>query len=138
MTAADYSQMRYPATGAVDGIIPENSITTYCAHLSNDNGTSAEWWTDLGDVYKIYNITLYARTDSNDNDRLQQFYLTVYNTSDNEVLCSYHHDPVFTNIIITCPRPLIGRYVHFKKKANVTKEAAVLCEVIIIGHKYIG
>jgi len=63
----------------------------------------------------------------------------VYNTSDNEVLCGYHHDPVFTHITITCPRPLIGRYVHFKKKANVTEEeAAVLCEVIIIGHKYIG
>jgi len=64
MTAADFYQKTYPATGAVDGIIPEKNITTYCAHLSNDYGTSVEWWTDLGDVYKIYNITLYARTDS--------------------------------------------------------------------------
>ena len=62
----------------------------------------------------------------------------MYNTSDNEVLCGYHHNPVFTHITITCPRPLIGRYVHFKKKANVTFEVVVLCEVIIIGHKYIG
>ncbi|KAK2139021.1 hypothetical protein LSH36_2121g00000 [Paralvinella palmiformis] len=137
MTAADFYQKTYPATGAVDGIIPENMLNRHCAHLSNDYGTSAEWWTDLGDVYKIYNITLYARTDSNDDNRLQQFYLTVYNTSDNEVLCGYHHNPVFTHIIITCDRPLIGRYVHFKKKANVTLEASILCEVIIIGHKYI-
>jgi len=63
MTAADFYQKIYPATGAVDGIIPENRLNKHCAHLSNDNGTSAEWWTDLGDVYKIYNITLYARTD---------------------------------------------------------------------------
>ncbi|KAK2139112.1 hypothetical protein LSH36_2023g00074 [Paralvinella palmiformis] len=128
MTANDYYQKTYPATGAVDGIIPENGLNRHCAHLSNDNGTSAEWWTDLGDVYTIYNITLYARTDSNNDDRLQQFYLTVYNTSDNEVLCRYHHNPVFTHITITCDRPLIGRYVHFKKKASVTLEAAVLCE----------
>ena len=62
----------------------------------------------------------------------------MYNTSNNELLCGYHHNPVFKHITITCPRPLIGRYVHFKKKASVTIEAAILCEVIIIGHKYIG
>ena len=64
MRAAHFYQKTYPATGAVDGIIPENGLNRHCAHLSNDNGISAEWWTDLGDVYKIYNITLYARTDS--------------------------------------------------------------------------
>ncbi|KAK2138760.1 hypothetical protein LSH36_2452g00001, partial [Paralvinella palmiformis] len=62
MTAADFYQKTYPATGAVD---------------------------------------------ANDDDILQQFYLTVYNTSDNELLCGYHHDPVFTHITITCDRPLI-------------------------------
>jgi len=64
MTAAYFYQKTYPATGAVDGIIPEKGLNRHCAHLSNHYGTSAESWTDLGDVYKIYNITVYSRTDS--------------------------------------------------------------------------
>ncbi|KAK2139295.1 hypothetical protein LSH36_1879g00026, partial [Paralvinella palmiformis] len=57
---------------------------------------------------------------------------------DNEVLCGYHHDPVYTSITITCPSPLIGRYVHFMRKVGVTKdEAAPFCEVVIIGHRNI-
>ena len=62
MTAPDFYQMTYPATGALDGIIP-NVINTHCALPSNDDGVPVEWWTDLGDLYKIYNITIYARRD---------------------------------------------------------------------------
>ena len=62
MTAVPFYQKTYPATGALDGIIP-NVLNTHCAHLANDVGLSVEWWTDLGDLYKVYNITLYARRD---------------------------------------------------------------------------
>ncbi|KAK2139540.1 hypothetical protein LSH36_1729g00000 [Paralvinella palmiformis] len=113
MTASDFYQKIYPATGALDGIIP-NVINTHCAHPTNDVGLPVEWWTDLGDLYKIYNITIYARRD------------------DNEILCGYHHDPVYTSITITCPSPLIGRYVHFMRRVGVTKdEAAPFCEIVL-------
>jgi len=62
MTAVPFYQKTYPATGALDGIIPD-VLNTHCAHLANDDGLPAEWWTDLGDIYKIYNITIYARRD---------------------------------------------------------------------------
>ena len=62
MTAAPFYQNTYPANGAIDGIIPD-VINTHCAHLSNADGVPVEWWTDLGNVYKIYNITIYARKD---------------------------------------------------------------------------
>ena len=42
MTAPDFYQKTYPATGALDGIIP-NVINTHCAHPSNDVGLSVEW-----------------------------------------------------------------------------------------------
>ena len=51
-----------PATAALDGISP-GVINGSCAHTSDPNNNPAEWWTDLGDVYKIYNITIYGRTD---------------------------------------------------------------------------
>ncbi|KAK2139320.1 hypothetical protein LSH36_1863g00048 [Paralvinella palmiformis] len=62
MRAAHFYQKTYPATGALDGIIPY-VINTYCAHLSKTYGISIDWCTDLGDIYKIYNITIYARND---------------------------------------------------------------------------
>ena len=58
--SGDYSHL-YPATSALDGVSPV-TINSSCAHPYLDN-TPAEWWTDLGDVYKIYNITIYGRTD---------------------------------------------------------------------------
>ena len=133
MTAGPYNQL-YPPTAALDGVSPRVTNAN-CAHPSAPDNNAAEWWTDLGDVYKIYNITIYG---SNDN-KLQQFELTVYNTSDNEVLCGYHRDPVLTHSTITCTEPVIGRYVHFKKVGGGSDIYwTPICEVVIIGHKYIG
>ena len=73
-----------------------------------------------------------------DDKKLQQFELTVYNTSDNEVLCGYHRDPVLTHSTITCTEPVIGRYVHFKKTGGPEIFWTPICDVVIIGHKYIG
>jgi len=87
----------------------------------------------------IYIHTYYYHIFPGRDPKLQQFNLTIYNTSDNEVLCGYHHDPVYTSITITCPSPLIGRYVHFIRRAQATKdEAAAFCEIVIVGHRYIG
>ena len=62
MTAPCFYQNTYPATGALDGII-RDVLNTHCAHPANADGVPVEWWTDLGDLYKIYNITIYARRD---------------------------------------------------------------------------
>ncbi|KAK2138617.1 hypothetical protein LSH36_2721g00002, partial [Paralvinella palmiformis] len=42
MTAVPFYQKTYPATGALNGIIP-NVLNTHCAHLANDVGLSVEW-----------------------------------------------------------------------------------------------
>ena len=60
MRAAHFYQKTYPATGAIDGIIPY-VINTHCVHLSKTCGISINWWSDQEDKYKIYNITIYAR-----------------------------------------------------------------------------
>ena len=109
IAANDYYRL-YPPTAALDGV-SAGDANAHCAHPADPNNIAAEWWTYLGDVYKIYSITIYG---SNDN-KLQQIELTVYNTSDNEVLGGYRSDSVLTHSTITCTEPLIGRYVHFKR-----------------------
>jgi len=52
----------YPPSGALDGFGPLGTIHSLYADTSNSGNTPAEWWADLGDVYKIYNITIYGRT----------------------------------------------------------------------------
>ena len=133
MTAASDYYRLYPPKAALDGVSP-GVTNAHCAHPAAPGNNPAEWWTDLGDVYKIYNITIYG---SNDN-KLQQFELTVYNTSDNEVLCRYHRDPILTHSTIACTEPVIGRYVHFKKVGCAEITWTSICEVVIIGYKYVG
>ena len=86
----------------------------------------------------IYSCETTTSLLTGNQERLQQFDLTVYNTSDNEILCGYHHDIINTYSTITCTRPVIGRYVHFKRKGGPDITMTALCEVVIIGHKYIG
>ncbi len=53
----------YPAEGALDGVVP-GRLSSSCAHpVASDLNKPAEWWTDLGDVYKILEIVVYGRTD---------------------------------------------------------------------------
>ena len=56
---------KFPPTGALDGQIAKGTINIHCAHPSNNESLKipAEWWADLGDIYKIYNITVYGRRD---------------------------------------------------------------------------
>jgi len=68
-----YSHL-YPATAALDGVSP-GTIISSCAIPSSNK--PAEWWTDLGDVYKIYNITIYGRTDGKFLDWIVLLLLTL-------------------------------------------------------------
>ena len=70
--------------------------------------------------------------------RLQQFDLTIYNQSNNEVLCNYQADEIATYKTITCRRPTVGRHVHFKRRGGAQIYITGLCEVIITGHKLYG
>ena len=74
MTVEGWYKYSYPATAALDGVSPGN-ISSSCAHPSSYK--PAEWWTDLGDVYKIYNITIYGRTDGKFLDWLVLLLLTL-------------------------------------------------------------
>jgi len=48
---------------AVDGRLydpsDDQNDQRYCAHPLNDEGQPAEWWIDLGEMYKIHSVTLY-------------------------------------------------------------------------------
>ena len=68
-----YSHLN-PATAALDGVSP-GAISSSCAHSGGNK--PAEWWTDLGDVYKIYNITIYGRTDGKFLDWMVLLLLTL-------------------------------------------------------------
>ena len=63
MTASDYFNKLYPPTGALDGQIVLNGFNSNCAHPYNSASKPAEWWADLGNIYIIYNITIFGRTD---------------------------------------------------------------------------
>ena len=63
MTAVDKISIKRPATAAVDGINP-SKVNESCTHVSNNENKSAELWTDLGGLYKIYNITMYGFRNS--------------------------------------------------------------------------
>ncbi|KAK2138920.1 hypothetical protein LSH36_2234g00009 [Paralvinella palmiformis] len=127
MTVEGWYKDEYPATVALDSVSP-GAINSSCAHPAGHN-RPAKWWTDLGDT-----TTSFLKGFQ---ERLQQFDLTVYNTSDNEILCGYHRDIINTYNTVTCNRPVIGRYVHFKRKGGPEISQTALCEVVIIGHKYI-
>jgi len=63
MTASDKYNTLYPPTGALDGQIVLNRINSHCAHPYNSASKPAEWWADLGNIYIIYNITIFGRRD---------------------------------------------------------------------------
>ena len=58
MTADSDRYRLYPPTATLDGVSPD-FINAHCAHPAEPSHSAAEWRTDLGDVYKIYNITIY-------------------------------------------------------------------------------
>lgn len=64
MTDLEKKERQNPAAGAVDGQISDGKMDEHCAYLNNADHSASEWWTDLGDVYKIYNITLYTVANS--------------------------------------------------------------------------
>jgi len=63
MTAKNRYRYKNPPTAALDGVSP-GIVNGSCAHPDLYD-IPAEWWTDLGDLYKIYNITIYGRTNGN-------------------------------------------------------------------------
>jgi len=74
MTVQGWYKDKYPATAALDGVSP-GTISSSCAHPASNK--PAEWWTDLGDVYKIYNITIYGKTDGKFLDWMVLLLLTL-------------------------------------------------------------
>ena len=54
----------HPAKAALDGRITLGTIDHTCAHpILEHSRLPAEWWADLGGLYKIYSITIYGRRD---------------------------------------------------------------------------
>ncbi len=63
----------------------------------------------------------------------------MYNdTQGQQVTCGSHDPIVYNSAIITCGSNSVGRYVHFKRYGGFKLHTTALCEMVIIGHKYIG
>ena len=76
---------------------------------------------------------------SGDTGKLMPFELNVSNTSKSEVLCGDYDGEIRLVYNVTCAEPAVGSYVHFIRKNGGNKPLVInLCEIIIIGHQYIG
>ena len=92
----DPHQTSYPAPQALDGYI--SPYGDHCAHPRDsattpaENRVAAEWMTDLGALYKIYNITVYGKQDSSKYDRVVCFGFT---NSHSHILNEISHSHTF-------------------------------------------
>ena len=133
---------RYPANRAVDGNTDPylSNDHNHCAHpMGNDLTTTAWWKVDLNDTCRIYSVVIYNRNSS--IERLDGFTLSVGNSSqsDEMVQCATHTGRVASSASVSTPCEAVGRYLEFRR-TRTTREPHIagLCEVVVIGHRYIS
>ena len=83
-------------------------------------------------MFVLFQRPVYAKRDSD-------FTITVKNKTGGSSECAVRTGRVFgTNITLPCQTPLIGNVVEFSRIGGYDQPTSTLCEVVIIGHKYIG
>ena len=130
----------YPTRRAVDGNTDPNIRHGSCAHPSSSKKNTPAWWkVDLKDTYRLYTVVIYNREAS--SFRLDGFTLSVGNKSQSDQLepCGNHIGRVKPSASVTTSCEAVGRYLEFRR-TNGTRQPDVagLCEVVVIGHLYIG
>ena len=104
------------------------------------NKTLAAWWkVDLDDTYRIYSVVIYNR--KNVPWRLKAFTLSVGDSSQSDQLeqCVNYTGPAKSSGSVVTPCEAVGRYVEFKRSGiRRDKYVTGLCEVVVIGHRYMG
>ncbi|XP_063404802.1 fucolectin-like [Mytilus trossulus] len=105
----------FPASNAIDG------------HLSTFSHTSPQtnpfWILDLGTVYKVKMIKVFARTDCCGN-YIHDMDITVGPTTNNMTLCTHYNGPASTKdqLVLKCKKPVDGRFV----KLSISTKNAVM------------
>ena len=130
----------YPASNAVDGNTSSIMSRNRCAHPMTNNKNMTAWWkVDLNDTYRLYNVVIYNRDGS--SFRLDGFTLSVRNSSQSDQLeqCGTHTGHVGLGASVTTSCEAVGRYLEFRR-TNKTRQPNIagLCEVVVVGHLYIG
>ena len=112
----------YPASRAVDGNTNPNIRDNSCAHPFTNKNTAAWWKVDLNDTYRLYNVVIYNR----DCCQLDK--------------CGTHIGRVARSASVTTSCEAVGRYLEFRRTTTTTSKANVanFCEVVVIGHLFIG
>ena len=131
---------KHPASRAIDGNITSDLNQKHCAHPMTWNENITAWWkVDLGDTYRIYSVVIYNR--KNAFWRLDEFRLSVGNSSQSDQLvqCATHSGRVASSASVTTSCEAVGRYLEFRRSGiRNDKYVTGLCEVVVIGHRYIG
>ena len=70
--------------------------------------------------------------------RLKTFVLSVGNSRDSLTQCASHNHDVGSEKSVTKSCQAVGRYLRFTRDGRYQPDSAGLCEVVIIGHLFIG
>ena len=70
--------------------------------------------------------------------RLKTFVLSVGNSRDSLTQCASHNHDVGSEKSVTKSCQAVGRYLRFTRDGGSEPHFAGLCEVVIIGHLFIG
>ena len=102
----------------------------------------AFWMVDLDDIYVIWNITLLSTDNSVDSSYLENFDITVGNTSDrtehSRCLRQTSRIGRSQTRTLTCDTMQVGRYLAISKYTERNKVGRLpLCEVIVMGQKWV-
>ena len=113
---------------------------THCAYPMTNKAALTAWWkVDLDDTYRIYSVVIYNRNER--PWRLKEFRLSVGNSSESDQLvqCATHSGPVAKSASVTTSCEAVGRYLEFRRSGiRGDKHVTALCEVVVIGHRYIS
>ena len=70
--------------------------------------------------------------------RLDTFILTVGNNRDTLTQCASHNGTVASSGSVEKSCTAVGQYLRFRRNGGYQLNIASLCEVVVIGHLYIG
>ena len=130
----------YPASRAVDGNTNPNIRDNSCAHPHTRKPNMTAWWkVDLNDTYRLYSVIIYNRDCC--PQRLDGFKLSVGNRSQSDLMvqCGTHLGRVKVSASVTTSCRAVGRYLEFRRTITTSQPyIANFCEVVVIGHLYIG
>ncbi|XP_071136944.1 uncharacterized protein [Mytilus edulis] len=130
--SSEYYTKTFPASNAIDG-----DLSTF-SHTSSQ--TNPFWILDLGTVFTVKRIQVFARTDccvfvcdidlEEDvvrvpmRDYIRDMDITVGPTTNNMTLCTHYSGPASTkdHLILKCKKPVDGRFV---KLSRVGKNAVM-------------